>query len=415
MEHTSPVIHDSLARENFGDAYGAALQSMRSAFEAAVRDAGGDPERPQDLARTFSLNKNLTWKVSRLIGSDDPALALRFVPGAAGLRKVREALAGRVPAGTLSDLDASLKRFDRMVAVHAGDRGSLELLVQGDACDRVDPEAHEQARRQAFQGNSAIWGVQARVQHSVQILAPNADLPDQVDVCTLGGLHGFRRMRAETTWLLFSSEQYEVGDGARHVPRGEPLRGGEGPQALLLPDHCSEPTPKLEVSERDRSRRVELPPGPIGNLGQMTVCFGVVDRQAGDRVADRADDPRERAEVGVNLLTPCELLQLDVLLHDDLRWNLQPRIELFGRIEGRANLADREREGRRIPFGEPLIQLGRGAACTASAAVPRNVELIEQALNGFGWDASRFRAWRFTLPFPPIPATASFVIPLASS
>ncbi|MEO0649710.1 MAG: hypothetical protein AAFZ65_03410 [Planctomycetota bacterium] len=415
MEETSTAIETPNERESFGDAYGAALQALRAALESAVRSAGGDPERPQDLARAFTLNKNLTWKVSRLIGSDDPAAALRFIPGAAGLRKVRDSLATRISEGILCELDEALLRFDEMVTRHAGDRGSLELLVQGVAHDRVDAEAHEQARRLAFQGNSAIWGVQARVQQSVQIVAPNPDQPRLVDVCTLGGLHDFRRMRPETTWLLFASEQYEVGDGATVPPRGRSLLGGNGPDSLLLRDHCSSPTPQLQVVELDNTRRFRLPAGPIGNLGQMTVCYGMIDREAGDRVADNYGDPSERAELGLNLLTPCELLQLDVLLHDDLRWDQAPRIELWGRIEGHTSLSDRERKGRSIPYGESLIELGRGAACMSSSAVPRNVELVEQAMGHLEWDASKFRAWRFTMPFPPIPATLAFVIPLAAN
>lgn len=402
----TPPTHEPPA---FDEAYGEAIHLLRGAIETTVRHAGGDPERPQVLSREFGLNKNLTWKVSRLIGSDDPIAALRFIPGAAGIRKVREAFAPRAGAEAIALLDRALERFDRMVEVHAGDRSSLELLVQGAAHDRVDPETHETARRMAFQGNSAIWGVQARAQHALRILAPNADDPDWVDVASIGTLHDFRRMRGETSWLLFTSQSYEVGPGNRlessSLPLVEPPPGSSMP---LMTRFCTDPLPDVVVSDSGKEKRFELPPGPIGNLGQMTCCYGMVDRKLGRRAMST---PSPRAELGVNLLTPVEHVQIDIMVHDRLGWDAVPSMELYSRMEG-ADLGAEARQGRSLPFTEPLLSLGRGAKCLSSSIVPRNVELAEDALETLELDPGDFRVWRFSMAYPPIPTTLIYVAPI---
>ena len=56
-----------------------ALQALRAAIIELLSAVGADPGKPQDLARRFGLNKNLTWKVSKIICESDPPC--EFVSG----------------------------------------------------------------------------------------------------------------------------------------------------------------------------------------------------------------------------------------------------------------------------------------------------------------------------------------------
>ncbi|MBI1380245.1 MAG: hypothetical protein GC161_04065 [Planctomycetaceae bacterium] len=388
----------------FGESYVAALLGLRQGLERALRAAGADPSRPQDVSRSFGLNKNLAWKMARLVAATDPAAALRFVPGPAGLRKIRDALSARAGPEATADLDRALWNFDHMVQAHAGDRGTLDILVQGLGHDRLEPETLEQARRLAFQGNSAIWGVQARAQISISILAPNREDPAWVDVVQVGGLVDFRRMRPDVRWLLFSSQSYSLTDGSSTAGVGEPLEpppeGSRG--APLLAEFCSTPLPHVEVLRGESETRYELPGGTIGNSSLLTCTYGVYTPRVGPRLGD---DDDAWAEVGAHLLTPAEHLQTDVLLHRDLGWGTPPELRLLGRLDGRPALSEAERAGRQVPFGERLADLGPGLMGLSSAAIPRSEELVRYALGQLGWDASEFHAWRFSMPFPPVPTS----------
>jgi len=400
----APDSGPHLVVESFGDAFVASLHGLRGALENALRAAEADPGRPQDVARRFDLNKNLAWKVARLVGTTDPAAALRFVPGTAGLRKIRDALAGHAGLAATAELDRALSEFDQMMAAHAGNRGTLDILVQGLGHGRLEPETLEQARRLAFQGNSAIWGVQARAQVSVSILAPNGDDPDWVDVVQVGGLIDFRRMRPNVRWLLFASQAYSLTDGTATPGSGDPLETPPGgiDAAPLVAHFCSKPLPRVDVARNATETRFELPGGTIGNSSLLTCTYGVVSRRRGRRTSDDDDG---WGEVGANLLTPAEHLQVDVLLHRDLGWGLEPELRLLGRLDGRPPLGEKEREGREVPYGERLVNLGSGLIGLASVAIPRSAELVRYTLQRMGWDPAHFTAWRFSMPFPPVPTT----------
>ena len=52
-----------------------ALQDLRGALLELYASLGLDPHAPQQATRRFELNKNLTWKVSKLMTTDDVQLA----------------------------------------------------------------------------------------------------------------------------------------------------------------------------------------------------------------------------------------------------------------------------------------------------------------------------------------------------
>jgi hypothetical protein len=50
-----------------------------------------DPARPQTLSRRLKIDKSLAWKISRLITSAEPGIAVDHWPGAAAVEIFRAA------------------------------------------------------------------------------------------------------------------------------------------------------------------------------------------------------------------------------------------------------------------------------------------------------------------------------------
>ena len=67
------------------------LQNALRVLYAAV---GADPARPQAVSRQFKLNKNLTWKVAKVIQSVDPIEAVPLIPGSEGMEIFQVSAAG---------------------------------------------------------------------------------------------------------------------------------------------------------------------------------------------------------------------------------------------------------------------------------------------------------------------------------
>ena len=139
------------------------LQNALRALYAAV---GADPARPQEVSRQFKLNKNLTWKVAKVIQSVDPIEAVPLIPGSEGMEILLCAMEASGPyASPVSAVRSTLAAFEDMVRTHVGDRPTLELLMDGMS---RGGRTLEVSRKLAFRGNSGIWGVQARVRSMTQ-------------------------------------------------------------------------------------------------------------------------------------------------------------------------------------------------------------------------------------------------------
>jgi hypothetical protein len=218
---------------------------LRRALTDLVMSVGGDPTQPQELSRRFSLDKSLAWKISKVVTEMDPGLAAPLLPRASGLsiflRSLRKAGA---PDETLNRVDRAIADFNRMVELHCGDRDTLDLMLGASTASASRRwEAH---RRLSFRGNSATWGVQARVQLSAQFVAPS-DVSGLLDIAVLAGLIDFRRLRPEVPWAIAAMGAVTDDWAARSGGAVEAIDpAGLGPEgAPLMPEFCSRPLPTL--------------------------------------------------------------------------------------------------------------------------------------------------------------------------
>jgi hypothetical protein len=70
------------------------VDELRAALVALYDAVGMDPAVPQEMARRFSLNKTLTWHLSRLVGEDRCLPAMQHIPGSLAMEKVLKAAKG---------------------------------------------------------------------------------------------------------------------------------------------------------------------------------------------------------------------------------------------------------------------------------------------------------------------------------
>src|SRR5262245_57402410 len=135
----------------------AAFDSLRGALIELYACVGADPLSPQDAARRFRVNKTLTWNVSKVMTSTDPIATLPNVPGPSALRSLLLALQREgASAAAIDRVRKAATALEDIVELHAGDRATLELIIDGMGSDRVDHLEH--SRKLAFRGNSGLWG-----------------------------------------------------------------------------------------------------------------------------------------------------------------------------------------------------------------------------------------------------------------
>jgi hypothetical protein len=379
------------------------LQNALRALYAAV---GADPARPQEVSRQFKLNKNLTWKVAKVIQSVDPIEAVPLIPGSEGMEILLSAMEAAGPhASPVSVVRSTLAAFESMVRTHVGDRPTLELLMDGMS---RGGRTLEVSRKLAFRGNSGIWGVQARVRSMTQFLAPSAEHPELLDIALVGGLHDIRRLRPVQGWPLFRFTSYDTVGG--ELPGGRNLEAIEKPATpgephLVMRSFCSPAGAEVRSIKTDTGVSHELMDGPVGQRGSVTFMFGGLERAAVPRYSSPTQSASEHGEMGALVTMPTEFVHIDILIHRDLLNSFTPELLVYGRPFGGTALDPETRENYLLPIDEPIIRMDPARDSFTTDLLPDQQRVVDSVFARSGWDRRDFAGFRAVVSYPPMPST----------
>jgi hypothetical protein len=379
---------------------------VRASLAETLSQLGIDPTKPQVMSRQLGLDKSLAWKTSRLVSDDDPFAAMPRLPGRSGQKILIKALeqAGAT-RDALKSVQDSMDEFERLVEIHAGDRETLEVMV-ANLSPQGASERDETSRKLAFQGNSAIFGVQARVQHTLHVVTPSAT-PDYVDIAVINGLVDLRRLRSDTPWAVAILRSYNDAGIEKEYGHVATLDGQTLPPNTLplLKDFSSPHLPPLLTSRTtDGGVRFELPPGTVGNTGACTCVNGWISRAAGC-IRRTPDD--QFGEHGIHWNTPTEVAVFDLFVHRSLTFAHHPKAVVYSQLPGGPTYPRDGHERGMLPLSEPLIELGAPPELTAPE-LPKYRSLVETATRALGFPTTDFVGFRLRLRYPPIPTMTVF-------
>ncbi len=384
----------------------ASVHALRRSLRGLYRSVDADEDRPQAVARRFGLNKNLTWKIAKLLGDGESLEAVANVPGAEGIGILltameREGASAVAVESVRRDFDA----FEAMMRAHAGDRATLDLLIDGLV---KGSRALEVSRKLAFRGNSGVWGLQARVRSALQVLAPTAGRPDMLDDVLAAGMHDIRRLRPVQGWPIFRFHHYgtpaEAGAKVREFIPIEQAVSDDEP-ALIMRSFCSPPGAEVRSVRQGSEIRHELVDGPIGHRGAVTFVFGSIERAAFGRYADPTAREPEYGEMVAFVTMPTELAQMDVLVHRSMLDEFEPECAVYGRPFGGSDMTPSAREHFRLPIAGAIERIDPVHDTLDSRDLPERTELAALVVERAGWSLGDFMAFRATVTYPPMPCS----------
>ncbi|MGE4197873.1 MAG: hypothetical protein AB7G11_12210 [Phycisphaerales bacterium] len=390
------------------------MNDVRRAIAALVEAVDANPQQPQEISRRFGLDKTLTWKIARFLGDDDMFAAASHLPGRASVRNLVEAL---VKGGAAADRAASvleaMDRFESIVATHAGDRETFEIML-GSASDGLARRRGEAARKQLYQGASAIWGVQARVHMSMHMIAPSAEQPDTIDIAVICGFIDFRRLRPNVSWTVSRRGTFIKDGTPQPSPNTVPLDPSIPVTAPpVLAEFCSDPIPPIRAVFQPASQltRFELEPGPVGNTASANCILGWIARSQVSRYRREGDEIGENI---VRLSTPAELLYHDLYVHKDLGFAIDPppRLHIYSELPGGPSYPHDGLDAGRLPMPDDVIDLGETPTGAVTTDIPGYPDMVSLAIKRLGHGPADFHGFRCKLRFPPIPTLALLRYPL---
>ncbi len=390
----------TIAEPKFDEHCRRSVHALRGSLLDLYRAVGADPAKPQEVSRRYRLNKNLTWKVARIIGTENAFEAVPLIPGPGGLDILLDAMAqAGAPENALTRVREAIEEFDRMIEIHTGDRNQLELVLDSMGVGRP----MEMSRKLAFRGNSGIWGIQAGVRVTAHFLAPCRTNPGLLDLAMLGGLTRVRRLRAVERWPVFQIRQYND-DGS---PDGRPLRReaieappGDAPppdkpgDPWLMRSFCSGAMPTMHLSRRGDVTMYEIGDGPVGRTGEFSCFFGFADFASVSRYRDPSNSIGELIS---SVSVPAEALLFDLFVHESLTEAMAPRAEMLGTLGGAVDGVG----SMRLHMPERFKNLGPGAMVD-TPLVDRYGEAVETVVAKIGRNPSEFRCLRLLVEYPPM-------------
>ncbi len=394
------------------------IGEVRASLAALLESVGADATRPQTVSRQFGLNKNLTWKVSKVLGEESPQVAVTHLPGRPGMEILLQTFqqAG-APAERLTSLRSAIAALDQLVRTHAGNRETLAVML-GSFSERTEPllmQKEEASRKLCYQGNSAIWGALARVQLSSHFVVPSVD-PGRLDVAVVSGLIDFRRLRSDVAWPIATMRVgHDDGKGPSPLasrPLDPEVAAGEPP---ILREFCSQPIIPLRAEDGPaaHTRRFEISEGPVGNTAATTCILGRISPSLVS--AWRTEEDRF-GEHFTSLITPVETLVFDVFVHASLPLGTPPAseaptISVYSQLPGVPAYPQGPRDRGLLPISEEIASIASLAQRQISD-LPDYERIVERVCRVAGCSIDDFRGYRFRLRYPPMPALAVVRYPL---
>lgn len=405
MDSTAATLGAPATLDFAADLDGVA-RTLRTSLSALLVSLGLDPGDSQALVRRWGINRQLSWKIAKVVQSHDSFVALQHLPGnealATVLTKARDAGAS---AGSIEAVRVAAQDVDRLIDSHCGDRTSFDIMGSALSTAEQGLQQQEVLRRQFYQGASSIWGAQTKVNLVSWFVAPSASGdPHTADVASIKAWLGFRRLRANLSWVI-SRHMSRNDDGAYlKLPEPEALDPTSSWTVPLMRSFCSETQPSISVKEDADRLMVSLAPGPVGNAGQVSCVFGKLHRNL--QHVRNAQNHHFRFFCELNI--PAEVTLFDVYIHRSMAYAIPPVAMLSSLIEPR----EPEAEHNQLPLAEPLLALGAPSPAPLTLEVPRYDEMLGMVFARAGWNAKDFVGFRIRLAYAPIPALLSMTYEL---
>lgn len=389
----------------------AGLHELQQALLGVFASANVDSARAFPAARKLQVNKNLTWKASKIIRAQTPSEALNHLPGKAGVKLLLDALASAgASAEAVARAASAITEFDRVIEAHASDKETLELMLDSLNAGPSEQDNLEKSRRLAFLGNSGIWGIQAQTRLITHLLSPNEADAGAFDLTLLLGFLELKRLRAAAPWILMRTSSYRD-DGSRRQRKNVPLSPapGEPEGSPILAEFSTPGMPPCTARDSGAGLVLDLPQGPAGNQGSFDILTGHTDFGYANMYAD-GDNKIGQFLAGFH--TPIRHAQFDVLIHKDLPQFDQVHFELFSRDRQSAGPPPSGSERFVIPIKTEIERLGLGLAALASERWPRYQELVALAATKRDTSPEDYEAYRVRIDYPPMGTKACFWFPL---
>ena len=374
------------------------IRDCRAAFAELIDSTPAEIRNASDLQRALRIDMKLAWQIYKIATGGSVAAGVHM-PGRPNVRKLIGAAKRQGVSATVLDRVAiAASEFDKLVVTHAGDRSTFDSMVSTYGAEDQGEALALRQKRAAFRANRHLRGAQATVQLKCAILHPSSN-PNLLDIVAIQGYQDLRRVRHDGPLVVSRVRISDDDDGVRR-PNWEPLgpMDDEHPGSSLLGPFCSPNLPEFRAVKTAGDFVVgELIGHGVGNRSAVTCIDGYVARAA----VPRYRDPSNLFGAMITWVPiPCEVLVLDLVVHDEALSSLHPIVGCYSSRLHASDVRDAMESCERIPLHESVTYLGKGLPALHCADLARHAEMYAAVFEKLGWAGERFGVYRCRIAFP---------------
>lgn len=367
--------------EQIGQVLGVSIQTVLEGIE-------GCSMSPTDLARRLDISRVMISRLLTAIRKSDPIETLTRIPGPESLRTiVRAASAHGVPPADIEHAANNIEAFDDLIREQFGTRSALNAALSSTNPD-AKSQFEQSSRYQVYKGMSQIVGAQSKLWLTCMMLTPSSDTPDGIDISTIHGTSGLRRLRPDTPIRFVYGKPPEYED-----KRQSPVRRGTDLSSFLVHDAAP-----LRVDEENGQIINTFAPEVAGKDDLYDMLAEVYIPNGSNRYAAPGRNYR-----GTTVIpdVPVVTLISDVILCDDIFEGIEPQLFLYNTMpRGGADIEDPNREVDRIRTNEQLHDMGTGTEHLAIGEFPKYRDMVAYLCEKNRRSPDDIRTYRLAIQYP---------------
>jgi hypothetical protein len=401
MAGASSKTHRKLTPEQggsrgFEQAATVVLGNLQNNMLALVRAIGrAEIRKAADVERALGMDRKLCWQVFRIATASHPLAAGANVPARVSVeRLLKTAEKKQVAPEIIQGVASAFDDFERLVQSHAASRDEFDAIIATTIPEERE-KLHFASREAIYHAARNIRGVTMESALMTQVLFPNKENGELLDVVSLVGHLGLRRVRRGATIECTARIL-----GRQSIPMttldGRPL--AETADAML-PEFCSDPVPRVVAHDYGEQVRFTLEGKDVGLQAAIDSVFVGVFPAFRSRYATP-----DRPTTGLAHWTdvPSHWQVIDLIAHEDVVPVQDPAVRVFDMVPHGPLLGAPGplRDIDRVAFDPPCRFMGRGLESFRCRHIPQYQDMIELICAKRGWDPTHLHGYRVEIEYP---------------
>lgn len=344
---------------------------------------------PTAMARRMGVSRVMLSRTLNALKKESISELLIGMPGPESLRSIMWAAAKvGIEAEYINDAIKAIADYESIIKDHFGTRAAFNAALTA-ADERSRDQFEHSSRYQVFKGMGQIMGVQSKVWISSMIFSPSAFGDDYIDIATIHGTSGLRRLRSDTPIHL------NYGIPPRH--KFEHL-SMDTLDFDLSQFYTNQPAPLDKIEHSGEMINHFTPQG----AGGKEAVFDMIASLFAPKALKKLPPPgRTRRGSSVIPDVPVTKLVIDHFVHKDVFTPNDPDLFVyFTKGAGKANIDDSKWDQNRVRTDDSVLAIGSDHASLSIEEIPHYFEMVDHVCQQHQYDLSAYRVYRLEVSYP---------------